>query len=147
MSSRSRQDLIFMLKTFIDDFKHKTSTLLISFIDFADAFGSLNHTYMFQTLQLFDIPNKYCMIIEDIYRYSSFRVICNGKLSNEFCIMRGTKTGDPLSGFLFVMCIDRIFQPMIEVAIIERRIQDERRLNPLPVQGYVDDIVTLSKSE
>ena len=147
MSSRSRQDLIFMLKTFIDDFKHKTNTLLIAFIDFADAFGSLNHTYMFETLQLFNIPNSYCMVIEDIYRYSNFRVICNGELSDEFCILRGTKTGDPLSGFLFVMCIDRIFQPMVETAIIHRNIQDERMLNPLPVQGYADDIANISNSE
>ena len=51
------------------------------FIDFADAFGSVEHGFIFETLESFGIPLIYCALIEDIYRYSSFSVICGCELS------------------------------------------------------------------
>ena len=58
------------------------------FIDFADAFGSVEHEFIFETLESLDIPLIYCALIEDIYRYSSFAVICGCELSELFYIIR-----------------------------------------------------------
>ena len=46
VEKRDRQDLIFRLKTAVDDFKHGSSKFYGVFIDFNDAFGSLKHSYM-----------------------------------------------------------------------------------------------------
>ena len=108
LSQRDRQELIFTLKAAIDDFRHLSTKLTVVFIDFADAFGSVNHKFIFETLENFNIPLKYCCLIEDIYRHSSFSVICGVQLSKSFNIIRGTKTGDPLSALLFTMVIDRV---------------------------------------
>ena len=48
----------------------------VVFIDFADAFGSVKHPYMFETLQELGIPYSLLRVIEDIYKYSTFKVIC-----------------------------------------------------------------------
>ena len=50
-------------------------------------------------------------------------------------IIRGTKTGDPLS--------DRIYKPMINTAIANSNLYNERNINPIPVQAFADDIVTV----
>ena len=42
MPGRNRQDLIFCLKTALDDFRHLSNKICTLFIDFADAYGSVN---------------------------------------------------------------------------------------------------------
>ena len=91
-------------------------------------------------------PKIYCVLIEDLYRYSSFSVLCGCRLSRIFFIVRGTKTGDPLSALLFILVIDRICRPMVNVALINRNLEDERRVTPLPVQAFADDIVASADS-
>ena len=143
LCQRDRQELIFNLKAAMDDFRHLSTKLTIVFIDFADAFGSVNHKFMFETLANFNIPLKYCCLIEDIYRYSSFSVICGTQLSQSFNIIRGTKTGDPLSALLFIMVIDRVCKPMVATAISCMAIQNERMVNPIPLQAFADDIAVV----
>ena len=38
-------------------------------------------------------------------------------MSKRFHIVRGTKTGDPLSALLFIMVIDRVCKPMVAAAV------------------------------
>ena len=147
MDKRDRQELIFNLMTEIDDFLHISTKIYIAFVDFEDAFGSVSHEFIFGTLEHFSIPYTYCVLIEDLYKYSSFKVICDGCLSSMFYIAKGTKTGDPLSAFIFVMVIDRIFKPMVNVALINKNLEEEKLLNPLPVQGYADDVAIVTYSE
>ena len=68
LSKRDKQDLIFTLKIAFDDFHHKSSKMVSVFIDFADAFGSVEHGLIFETLETFGIPLIYCALIEDICR-------------------------------------------------------------------------------
>ena len=140
LAFRDRQELIFLLKTAIDDLKHMSTKLHLIFIDFSDAFGSVNHLCMFKVLQEFEVPLAYCILIEDLYRYSNFQVMVGHELSNIFHVLRGTKTGDPLSGLMFIAVIDYIFKPMVVRAMLDLNIRDQRRLNPIPVQGYADDV-------
>ena len=97
LNKRYRQELIFSLKTTFDDFRHKSTKFRSVFIDFADGFCSINHQFLLETLQYFDIPDICNCFIEDLYKYSSFKVICVSDLSKRFIVVRGTKTGDPLS--------------------------------------------------
>ena len=105
------QELIYTLKTAIEDFHHKSTKFTSVFIDFAYAFGSVNHQFLFETLQLFDIPDIYNCLIEDLYKYSSFKVICGSNLTKIFIIIRGTKTSDPLSALIFILMIERTVDP------------------------------------
>ena len=136
-----RQELIFTLKSAIDDFRHKSTKFYLIFIDFADAFGSVNHTFMFETLRVFNIPDIYNCLIEDLYKYSSFRVICGFELTERFFITRGTKTGDPFSALMFILFICK---PMVVAAMVSLNLENEQRLNPLPVQAFADDIAMVA---
>ena len=49
--------------------------MLSVFIDCADAFGSVEYEFIFETFESFDIPLIYRALIEDNHRYSSFSVI------------------------------------------------------------------------
>ena len=126
----------------MDDFRHKSTKLIVVFINFADAFGSVKHEFIFETLSHFGIPEKHACLIEDLYNYSTFKVICGADLTKLFFIIRGTKTGDPLSALIFILIIDRICKPMINTATEKSNLYNEGNLNPIPVQAFADDIVT-----
>ena len=136
------QELIFTLKSAIDDFRHTSTKFYLIFIDFADAFGSVNHTFMFETLCVFNIPDIYNCLIEDLCKYSSFRVICGFELTEHFFITRCTKTGDPFSAFMFILVIDRICKPMVVTAMVSLNLENEQRLNRLP--AFADDIAMVA---
>ena len=64
-----------------------------------------------------------------------------------FYIVRRTKPGNPLSAIIFITVINCIFRPAVNVALIHENIQNEKLLNPLPVQGYADDIAIATYNE
>lgn len=74
LNKRYRQELIFSLKTTFDDFRHKRTKLTSVFIDFAGAFGRINHQFLSKALQYFDMRDIYNWLIEDLYKYSFFKL-------------------------------------------------------------------------
>ena len=96
----------------------KVKTFISVFIDFADAFGSRNYQFLFEKLQHFDISDIYNCLIEDVYKYPLFNVICGPDPSKIFTIVRGSRTEDPLSALIFLLIIERTFRPMVEIAIL-----------------------------
>ena len=60
IKNRDRQELIFCLKTAIDDFKHISSKFYTLFIDFRDAFGSLDQRYLIRTLLESGVLQNHC---------------------------------------------------------------------------------------
>ena len=90
LKKRDRQELIFCVKTAIEDFKHMSSKFYGLFINFRDAFGSLDQSHMIKNLAACGIEETYCKIVLDIYQDSHFEVICDeGK---EFALKTGRKS-------------------------------------------------------
>ena len=145
--NRDRQELMFLMKTAIDDFKHTSSHFYAIFVDFRDAFGSIDQEYLIRSLLDCGIEKTYCLLIADIYQDSYFEVICGKELSKEFLLTIGTKTGDPLSAILFIITLDKSLKEVYNRTIISLNIQDEQRISPLPFAGYADDIALVSRSE
>ena len=77
LKKRDRQELIFCVKTAIEDFKHMSSKFYGLFIDFRDTFGILDQSHMIKNLAACGIEETYCKIVLDIYQDSHFEVICD----------------------------------------------------------------------
>ena len=90
LEKRDRQDLIFCLKTAIDDFRHQSSKFYAPFI-------ALKQSHMIKRLVECGIEETYCRIIADTYQDSHFEVICDQSISKKFNLNMGYKTGDPAS--------------------------------------------------
>ena len=118
-----------------------------TFIDFANAFGSVSHEFIFDSLDRFNIPKTYCTLIKDLFKHSCFHVIGRTKLSKVFYIICGTKTGDSLSAIVFKIVIDCIMKPMVSVALLTQNIENEKMLNPLPVHSIAEDIAIVTHDE
>ena len=129
---------VFCLKTGIDDFKHESARFYAAFLDFRDAFGTLTHDVMFQSLEEIHLPRVYIDIVRDVYKDSFIQVICGNQLTEPIPLKLGIRC--PWSAVNFVLAIDRWLQWMRLCAP-----QDVR--SPNPIQGYTDDVLACSCSE
>ena len=83
----------------------KSPGLLLN-IDFEKAFDSVNWNFMFKALKAFGFQHGFCRWIETFYKNSKSCVIVNGQASQWFHINRGCRQGDPLSPYLFILCVE-----------------------------------------
>ena len=84
---------------------HNLPGLLLN-IDFEKAFDSVNLDFMFKVLRAFGFKQNMCRWIEVFYTNIKSCVIVNGQTTKWFDIERGCRQGDPISPYLFILCVE-----------------------------------------
>ncbi|KAE8707428.1 hypothetical protein F3Y22_tig00110384pilonHSYRG00841 [Hibiscus syriacus] len=77
-------------------------------IDLEKSYDSLEWPFIDDTLKELRIPDKLRMLIMRCISSVSTQVLWNGAMSASFNPSRGLRQGDPLSVYLFVMCMERL---------------------------------------
>ena len=85
--------------------KYNLPGLLLN-IDFEKAFDSINLDFMFKVLKAFGFQKDICTWIRVFYKNIKSCVIVNGQVSDWFEVKRGCRQGDPVSPYLFVLCVE-----------------------------------------
>ena len=81
---------------------------LAIFIDFKKAFDTVDWNFLFRTLQAFNFGPCIQKWIRTFYTDCSSCFINNGFASEFFKLERGVRQGCPLSGCLFVLCVETL---------------------------------------
>ena len=79
---------------------------LLQCLDFEKAFDCVNWCFMFKVLHAFGFGPDFCGWIQTVYKDIKSTVSVNGKLSEWFLVERGCRQGDPISPYLFVICVE-----------------------------------------
>ena len=77
--------------------------------DFEKAFDSVEHSFIFATLKSFGFGAQFIQWIRTIFNSTESCVINNCHSTGFFPLERGTRQGDPLSAFLFILCLETLF--------------------------------------
>ena len=72
-------------------------------LDNAKAFDRLQHTFMLDVLQAFNLPPDVLNAVRTLYNGAETRVKVNGMFSTPFPNTSGVKQGCPLSGILYIL--------------------------------------------
>lgn len=79
-------------------------------VDLEKAYDRLKWSIIRDTLNDIVLPEKMVELVWHCISTPKLQVLWNGKALDEFSPSRGICQGDPLSPYLFVLCIERLFQ-------------------------------------
>ena len=78
---------------------------MILLIYLRKAFDSVSFSFLELILEMFGFGPNYREGISILLKGFSACTVVNGKISERFAIKRGCRQGDPISGYLFILCI------------------------------------------
>ena len=98
------------LDEIVKDVKHKKRTLHITFFDLADAFGSVSHNLITETLKRNNFPPEIQYYVNQFYENIKATVQTQAFKTEVFQFKRGVFQGDPLSPIIFLVVFNPILQ-------------------------------------
>jgi exonuclease III/uncharacterized protein (UPF0305 family) len=75
-------------------------------VDFEKAFDSLDWNFMMKVLKAFGFKQDICNWIRTFYSEIKSTVVVNGQATKWFKVNRGCRQGDPISPYLFILCVE-----------------------------------------
>ena len=127
--------------------KRTNTEVYLTAIDLTNAFGSVNHQLIFDTLERKGFENTLVNIVKDIYRDNCTTIDVGGNRSGKILWKRGVLQGCPLSPLLFNSCIDP-FLTHIERFMNESGVSftQDAKTYTITAQAYADDIVLIANN-
>ncbi|XP_055385015.1 uncharacterized protein LOC129614453 [Condylostylus longicornis] len=102
---RSTIDQIFLMKQIMEKSYEYNVDLHIIFIDFKQAFDSIDRTKISTALAFLGVPKKLINLINMTMKFSTSKVLIQGAISESFQINSGVRQGDALSALIFNMVL------------------------------------------
>ncbi|KAH9798495.1 reverse transcriptase domain-containing protein [Citrus sinensis] len=117
-------------------------------VDLEKAYDRLNWSFIFETLQLAGIPVHLSRLIMECVTTTTMSILWNGEVTEDFYPERGIRQGDPLSPYIFVLCIERLSHG-ISQAVWEgswKPIRLAKRGTPLTHLFFADDLLLFAEA-
>ena len=78
-------------------------------MDIEKAFDTLDHTFLFSVLKKVGLGKDYISWIETLLKNQESCVMNGGTTTQYFQLNRGAHQGDPISPYLFIICMEVLF--------------------------------------
>lgn len=86
--------------------KKKKKGVMALKLDMSKAYDRLEWSFVGKTLSAKGYPQSMVSLIMRCIPSVSYQVLIKGQPSTSFCPNRGLRQGDPLSPYLFILCVD-----------------------------------------
>ena len=117
-------------------------------VDVEKAYDRLSWEFIMDTLFDIGIPGHLISIVMKCLTSTTMQVSWNGELSTEFKPTRGVRQGDPLSPYIFVLCMERLSRLILNEVNVGR--WEAMRLGQngslLSHLFFADDLVLFAKA-
>ena len=104
--------------------------------DFEKAFDSIDHSFMFAELEKFGFGPNFIHGIRTLYNGAESSVMNNGHSTGFFPLERGTRQGDPISAYLFILALEILFLQVRQNINIQGFMIDGHKIK---ISAYADD--------
>ncbi|KAK4275212.1 hypothetical protein QN277_018336 [Acacia crassicarpa] len=127
--------------------KQKKGYLAIK-IDLEKAYDRVNWNFLLGCLREINLPGRLIEIIGQCVSSSSMQLLWNGDKADVFNPSRGVRQGDPLSPYLFVLCMEKLSH-LIQAAVHVgqwKPIRLTRTGPPISHLFFADDIILFAEA-
>ncbi|GFU45259.1 retrovirus-related Pol polyprotein from type-2 retrotransposable element R2DM, partial [Nephila pilipes] len=100
----------FVISQHLDDAHRLKRDSFACWVDISNAFGSVPHSILWNTLHSMGADPDFIRLVKDIYLDSSSAILTKDGKTAQVPILKGIKQGCPLSGILFDIAIDHILK-------------------------------------
>ncbi|KAL8130357.1 LOW QUALITY PROTEIN: hypothetical protein V2J09_019512 [Rumex salicifolius] len=109
------QDNIILAQEIVHSMNYKKGAKgwMLLKVDLEKAYDHLRWDFLVDTLHDAGFPDKWVGWISECVSTASLRVLLNGEATTQFQPSRGIRQGDPISPYLFILCIERLSQMII----------------------------------
>lgn len=77
-------------------------------VDLEKAYDRLSWDFIYETLREFGLPTILVRLIMECITTATMQLLWNGEITESFTPSRGIRQGDPISPYIFVLCIERL---------------------------------------
>lgn len=77
-------------------------------VDLEKAYDRLSWDFIYETLREFGLPTVLVQLIMECITTATMQLLWNGEITESFTPSRGIRQGDPISPYIFVLCIERL---------------------------------------
>ncbi|GLU24163.1 hypothetical protein SLE2022_401190 [Rubroshorea leprosula] len=147
---RQGTDNILILQELVHSFSKKMGQTgdMICKLDLEKAFDRLEWSFIYKTLLYFQFPLDIVKLIMSAISSTSISILINGEKTEEFYPSRGIWQGDPLSPYIFILCMEYL---SIRISIdmetgLWKGTKCGRRGPSLSHIFFVDDIIFIGKA-
>ena len=77
-------------------------------IDFQGAFNTVNHNFLWQTMEKMNVGNGFINHLKTLYHGAKSAVLNFGTQTNWIEIQRSVRQGDPVSSYLFIIAMEAL---------------------------------------
>ncbi|CAL1391746.1 unnamed protein product [Linum trigynum] len=148
---RQTADNILVVQEVLHSFRKKRGKKggLVFKIDLEKAYDRLRWDFLRDTLKEVGLPSSWINCIMYCVEQNRMRILWNGELSEPFSPSRGVRQGDPLSPYLFVLCMERLSH-RIDHAVREglwKPVKLSVNGPPLTHLFFADDLLLFAEAE
>ena len=104
--NRSTTDNIFIVWQICEKYHEYNIDLHNRFIDFSQAFDTVNRDVIYNSLTKYNVPDKLIKLIKLTMQRTKMKVKLNNSYSEWFETKTGVRQGDPLPALLFSVVLD-----------------------------------------
>ncbi|CAL9024262.1 unnamed protein product [Prunus brigantina] len=117
-------------------------------IDLSKAYDKLKWSFIEQTLAEIGIGETSLHLIMSYVKNVSYKIILNGELTESFKPQRDVRQGDPLSPYLFVLCMEK-FSHIIAARVLKKKWKAVRAARSGPLISplfFADDLILFGEA-
>ncbi len=140
LAKSSTTDNLSVVRTVVNDYIQKGKSIFIATLDIKNAYGSVIHSKLIETLRTKGFNSNTCNLIENMMSDHHIKILANESISKNFTSTIGVPQGDPTSPILFNLYFDLI-------SSISKSFKGVSLGNKnITILLYADDIIVLSES-